>query len=97
MQHLMLEGHAWYLLFTLLLHLRDAGSILEVAVLLQSLTSLLQLPAAVLQLLYVVLLLYDGALVLLLLCPQMAHIFLQPLNLQQATNSANGYMTWNKL
>ena len=82
MQHLMLEEHVWYLLFALLLHLGNASSILEVAVLLQSLASLLQLPAAVLQLLNVVLLLYDGALVLLLLCPQVAHILLQPLDLQ---------------
>ena len=57
------EMHA-YLLLALLLHLSNAGSVLDITVMLHSLGSFLQLPAVALQLLYVVLLLYDGALML---------------------------------
>ena len=69
------------LLLALSLHLSNTGSILEVAVLLQSLSSFLQLSAAVLQLLNVILLLNDGALVLMLLCLKVCQILLEPLHL----------------
>lgn len=55
------------LLLALSFHLSNASSIFNIAVLLQRLCSFLQLPAAVLQLLYVILLLYDGALMVVLL------------------------------
>lgn len=76
-------GAAAYLLLALLLHLSNASRVLHVAVLLHSLGRLLQLPAVVLQLLYVVLLLYNGALMLMLLSLQMAHILLEPLYLKE--------------
>jgi len=76
-------GAAAYLLLALLLHLSNAGGVLHIAVLLHSLSCLLQLPAVVLQLLYVVLLLYDGALMLMLLSLQMAHVLLEPLYLRE--------------
>lgn len=88
-------GAAAYLLLALLLHLSNAGGILDIAVLLHSLSRLLQLPAVVLQLLYVVLLLYDGALMLMLLSLQMAHILLEPLHLKgRCANQALQQSCW---
>ena len=69
------------LLLALCLHLGNASSIFEVTVLLQGLSSFLQLPAAVLQLLYVVLLLYDCAFMLMLVMFQVIQVFLKPLDL----------------
>ena len=76
-----LTGADQYLQLAVLLDVCQAGRILLLAILFQGLCCFLQLSAAVLQPLNVILLLYDGALVLLLLCCHPYHVFPHALDL----------------